>query len=368
MKKIGIDARLYSQTGVGVYIRNLLYYLEELASENITFYIYLIKDDFDKINFKKNNFIKRLADYKWHSFSEQLGFLNMLNKDNLDLMHFTYFSYPVFYKRPFIATIHDVTLLLFKTGRASTKSKFEYSFKHFVFKQTLTSQVKNALKIITPTKTVKDQLIRIFGDQYKNKIIPIYEGVNHELIETASRFEKSEEIKLNKPFFIYVGNFYPHKNVENLIKAFAYIKEDVQLVLIGPKDYFGERLFQYINISKQKEKFKFVYDFSLDKLIYFYKNALALIHPSLSEGFGLPIIEAVYFNCPIIASNIDVFKELLNGQYLAFDPNNIEDLRFKIEEFLKNKQSFNYKKIIDRFSFKKMTENIIKIYENCHSL
>ena len=362
MRKIGIDARLYSQTGVGVYMRNLLYFLQKNADKDINYYIYLMDEDNTKITFTDHRFIKRKANYPWHSFSEQAGFLKTINRDGLDLMHFTYFSYPLFYRKPFIVTIHDLTPLLFKTGRASTKNPIIYSFKHTVFKYILSSQMKNAKAIITPTKTVKRQLIDVYGEKYKNKIHQIYEGVNYELIEAKENHDLKK--KFSKPFFIYIGNFYPHKNLENLIKAFSKIQKDIQLILIGPKDYFSTRLLQFNIKLEQNERIKFFHSSKLEDLVFFYKNALALIHPSLSEGFGLPIIEAAYFNCPIIASNIDVFKEILDDNYLSFNPYSVDYMKKQIEYFLEKKPKYDYKDFVNKYSFEKMTEKTIKIYLN----
>src|SRR3990167_4745149 len=112
MKKIGIDARLYRQTGVGTYLQNFLHYLDEQRLAKNLFYVYLMAEDFDKLTFRNKNIVKRKADFRWHTFSEQLGFLLLLYRDNLDLMHFTYFSYPILYLKKFVATAHDVTLLL----------------------------------------------------------------------------------------------------------------------------------------------------------------------------------------------------------------------------------------------------------------
>ncbi len=180
MKKVGIDARLYFQTGVGVYIRNLIHYLDQKEEEGIVFYIYLLEQDFNKVKFKNKNFIKKKADYLWHSFGEQFGFLDLLNKDNLDLMHFTYFSFPIRYKRKYLATVHDMTPVYFKTGKVSTKNRLLYEFKHLVFKHVLKTQVKNATKIITPTKTVKEQLTNYYGSYLQDKIDFIYEGITSE--------------------------------------------------------------------------------------------------------------------------------------------------------------------------------------------
>lgn len=365
MKKIGIDARLYSQTGVGTYLKNLIYYLEKKNPKDQLFYIYLMPKDYDQLSFKNNNIIKRKVDYRWHTFGEQIGFAIKLYQDNLDLMHFTYFSYPVFYFRKFVATVHDATPLLFKTGKASTKNQLIYNIKHLFFRIILCCQANRAIKIITPTNAVKEQLIEIYGQKISKKISAIYEGVNYQIIVSK---ENKELGKKYSNFFIYVGNFYPHKNVEKLIVAFSKVKTSSKLILLGPNDYFSTRILHYINIMKCNKKIMIIKNPNLQDLIFFYKNARALIHPSLSEGFGLPLIEAAYFNTPIIASNIKVFKELLGNNYLSFNPNNVDDISEKINNFIEKKSMFDYKNIMKKYSFTKMTDGTLKIYEDVLSL
>jgi glycosyltransferase involved in cell wall biosynthesis len=102
---------------------------------------------------------------------------------------------------------------------------------------------------------------------------------------------------------------------------------------------------------------------NIGDLKFFYKNAMALIHPSLSEGFGLPLIEAANFNCPIIGSNIPVFKELLNNQYISFDPNNVKEMTNTITSFYKKPKKFNYKEVLKRFSFCQMAKITLEIYK-----
>ncbi|OGK09903.1 hypothetical protein A2767_01775 [Candidatus Roizmanbacteria bacterium RIFCSPHIGHO2_01_FULL_35_10] len=380
MLKIGIDARLYGQTGVGVYLRNLLFYLKKNVKTNFLFYIYLLPQDYDKVDFKNKNFIKKLVYSPWHTFSEQLEFCKVLYKDNLDLMHFTYFSYPVLYKRKFIATIHDTTPLIYKTGKASTKSAFLYELKFQVFKFVISQQIKNAKLIITPTYTVKKQLTDFFGKKYSPKIKAVFEGVDYELINEANRhsgefaelggrlqnrsFEQRFRTSRNDEsrFFIYIGNFYPHKNVENLIEAFSKVKTDAKLILIGPDDYFSQRLFQSINRLKQNKRIFFYHNPNKEDLVFFYKNASALIHPSLSEGFGLPIVESMYFNLPIIASNIDVFKEILGKKYISFNPKDLLDIAEKIKLFQKSEKKIDYGNFGKKFSFGKMAKQTLEYY------
>jgi len=360
MKKIGIDARLYSQTGVGTYLKNLIYYLEKKELKDEIFYIYLLPDDYNNLFFKNKNIIKRMVNYRWHTIGEQFDFALKLYSDNLDLIHFTYFSYPIFYWKKFIATVHDVTPLLFKTGKASTKNQLIYNIKHLFFRIILWCQVNRAMKIIAPTETVKKQLEGIYGKKISKKTFPIHEGVSYQILESK---ENKEFSKKYSNFFIYVGNFYPHKNVEKLIKAYSRIKTSSKLLLLGPNDFFKNRLFQLINRLKQKKRILFINSLSTEDLVFFYKNALALIHPSLSEGFGLPLIEAAYFNCPIIASNINVFKELLEDNYLSFNPNDVNDITGKIETFVKSKPKFDYRNLTSKYSFSKMTDETMKIYE-----
>lgn len=362
MKKIGIDARLINQTGVGTYIKNLLFYLQEIEKKEFYFFVYLLKRDFNLINFRKKNFLKKIADFKWHTTDEQIGYYRFLIKEKIDLMHFTYFSYPVLYQKPFVATIHDVTPLKFKTGLASTKNLLIYELKHLAFRYILKNQLIKAQKIITPTHSVANELIKIYGEKYKRKIIPVYEGVSYELI-------KSKEKKINlenlKPFFIYVGNFYPHKNIDRLIKVFYLLKEiEHNLILIGPNDYFKKKLFTKIEQLGLEDKVIFYHPQEGGELVYFYKNATALINPSLSEGFGLPLVEAAYFNCPIIASKISVFKELFGNNYLGFNPYQVDDIASKIKDFIRKKTKFNYQNIIKKFNFRKMAKNILTIYKD----
>ncbi len=360
VNKIGIDARLYSQTGVGVYLRNLLYYLEKANPKDLHFYIYLIDRDYQKVNFKKASFTKIRANWHWHTFGEQSGFLQAINGDNLDLMHFTYFGYPVFYKRKFVATVHDLTPLLFKTGQASTKSKFIYGGKHFIFKNlVLKNQVSNATRIITPSAWVKKQLGNIYGKAIEGKTMAIHEGINQEIFNAEENTGLKSQFN---SFFVYIGNFYPHKNVNRLVQAFSQIKTDIKLILVGPDDFFAKQIKELISKLKCETQIRLFHNPTLSEFVFFYKNAQALIHPSLSEGFGLPAVEAAYFNCPIIASDIPVFQEILGDKYLKFDPYRIEDIKDKIEQFITNQPQFDLKSLVKKYSFEAMTQKTLAVY------
>ena len=355
--KIGIDCRLYHQTGVGVYIRNLIYYLQKIAPKEVEFYLYVLPNT--KLPISNFQFQIRNADFKWHSFNEQIGFYRQLMTDNLDLMHFTYFSYPILYSRPFVITIHDLTPLQFKTGQASTHNHLTYNIKHGAYKFLINQAIKNSKAIITPTNFIKSQISLKFPNIPKSKIHVTHEGLNYELLDIKPNNDLKKQFP--KPFFIYVGNFYPHKNIDNLIKAFASISNH-KLILIGPNDYFSDKLKYFIDSLKLQHKIIFYNRASLSDLAYFYKNAQALIYPSLSEGFGLPAIEATYFKCPIIGSDIEVFQEVIGDNYYKFSPTDITSIEKAINDFINSPAEKLGPKLNPSFSFQQMSQKTLDIY------
>lgn len=355
MKHIGIDTRLLFQTGVGTYLQNLIHFIPSSMPKDVLFTFYCLPADAPFIQKEVPHCRVRTTTALWHSWAEQTDLLTSINNDDLDLMHFTYFGHPVLYRKKYISTIHDVTPLLYKTGRASTKNSLIYQLKHNAFSFVLENQIKRSEVIITPTNTVKEQLVLLYGNSIKNKIIPIYEGISYRLLS-----EEEKVSKIKNPYLLYVGNFYPHKNVTFLIKAFAKSNSPYTLVLAGPNDYFLKRILDSLT-DEEKKCLLIKNQQSVSELITLYKHADALIHPSLSEGFGLPLVEAMHFGIPILASHIPVFQELLGTSYYSFDPYDESSLVQAIKKFEEEKEK--KKNILKKeFSFIEMAKKTIDLY------
>jgi len=315
-KRIGIDARLLTQTGVGVYTRNLLLELSKIADPMYSFFIYIRPEDEEMLPPLPQNSTIRYSNARWHSLSEQTLFLYQLMNDKLDVMHFCYFSMPLFYSRRFVITIHDVIPYKHTTGTASTKNSMIYFFKHWVYKKILINALKKAVRIFVPTDAVKHDIISLFSFVPQDKIIRTYEGVDSLLAKAIPAASKSIP---SKPFFLYVGNYYPHKNVPFLINAFSKSNTNASLVLCGPEDYFSSQIDALIR-KTGSTRIERISDTTLDERAYLYSNATALVHPSRDEGFGLPLIEASYFGCPILASDIPVFREICpDARFFSLD-------------------------------------------------
>lgn len=376
--KIGIDARLWSQTGVGRYIRNLVINLQKIDKKN-EYVLFVRPQDYESVKSTISNskFQITKTDIKWHSISEQINFPRVLNKEKLDLVHFPYFSVPVFYKKPFVVTIHDLIINHFPTGKASTLALPFYEIKLLGYKFVIKKSAQNSKKIIAVSGATKNEIIDHLKVD-KNKISVIYNGVDSEFRTRNSELRNNENTKFKIPdtkYFLYVGNAYPHKNLERLVEAFALFAKDhteIKLVLAGKEDYFYKRLKEKIN-KLNLENNIVIEEFLSDKdLVNLYKNAIALVMPSLMEGFGLPAVEAMASGCAVLASGIPSLKEICEDSAVYFNPFDAEDIRKNLElitQNLKLREELIEKgyKQAKKFSWENSAIETLKVYESSSS-
>ena len=362
-KKIGIDGRLWNESGVGRYIRNLVNGIDLLKTTD-SYIIFLTKETYNKVSFKNPNIKKVISTSHWHTLSEQWKFKEEIERENVDLMHFTYFSYPVFYRKPFVITIHDLIIDHFPTGVASSLPRPLYKLKHFGYKKIVASSVKNAKKIIVPSLATKNEIV----DHYKadhSKIEVIYEG-----FDPAISHGKHTQLVTKNKYILYVGNAYPHKNISVLFKAFSILKkehENIELVCIGRDDFFYKRL------ENEHTDIHFLHNIDDQGLFDYYKSASLFVMPSLMEGFGLPLLEAMSLSCPVISSNTPALKEIGGDAVLYFDPKNHKELEEKIHLLLTDQKGRS--ELVDKarersrkFSWKDTVSKTINLYESCNSV
>ncbi len=167
---------------------------------------------------------------------------------------------------------------------------------------------------------------------------------------------------------LYVGNAYPHKNLERLVLAFAQYQKEYsqqkQLVLVGKDDYFYQRLKQFIEFHKIKNIIitKYISD---KELGYFYKKAQVFIFPSLYEGFGLPPLEALIYGVPVLSSEATSLPEILGNKATYFKADSVKSIKLALEK-IDSVPKITKKEIDEikqKYSWQKMTKEIIKIYK-----
>ncbi len=165
-------------------------------------------------------------------------------------------------------------------------------------------------------------------------------------------------------YFLYVGNAYPHKNLDTLLRAFKTIG-DACLVLVGKDDFFYKRLRESTLAKQLSDRIMFKTNVSDSELRALYQNAQAFVFPSLMEGFGLPALEALANNCPVIVSDIPVFHEILKNSATYFDPHDENALVACLKHPPVRTKEFQQKSmmIVKKFSWQKMAKETVTIYE-----
>lgn len=350
-KKIGIDARFYGPIGKGLgrYIQEVVDNVIKMDSYN-DYVVFLRKDNFDELVIDEFKNVKKvLVDVQWYSLKEQLLMPFYIWKEKLDLIHFPHFNVPFFVPCKFIVTIHDLILTKFKTVRATTLHPFIYELKNLAYRTIIKRALNKSKKILTVSEFTKNDIIEQFKIK-PDKIEVIYEGVANLAKGRDSLFvakldnnEVLRDYDINYPFLLYVGNAYPHKNLDFLITSFKKVYEknnNLRLVLVGKEDYFYKNIKQLVeeefsNIQDKPVIFSgYVPD---DKLEIFYKKALVYVFPSLYEGFGLPPLEAMAKGCPVLSSNVSSMPEILADAALYFNPRDEQDFLNKLDLILKDR-------------------------------
>ncbi len=355
--KIAIDARFFGpkQKGLGRYLQKLVEHLEKVDLSN-QYVIFLRRENWDEYRPSNPNFKKVLADYRWYTFKEQIMMPIKIRRVKANLVHFPHFNVPLFYNGPFVVTIHDLVLRKFPTRRASTLGPVRYWLKNLAYRLIIWSAVKRAIRIIAVSNYTKNDILDHFKID-RRKIDVIYEGapganprrpflymrgrsLNHVLAkdEVMESQGQSSKYSRQKPYLLYVGNAYPHKNLERLILAFQELtqrrKINLELVLVGQLDYFYQRLQKQFSNLPGLIFTDFVPDRELASL---YQRASLYIFPSLGEGFGLPPLEAMSHGLPVVSSQTTCLPEILGRAAVYFDPENIKDIAEKIELVFKDK-------------------------------
>lgn len=350
IQRIGIDARFYGPIGKGLgrYTQEIVDNLIKIDTTN-EYVIFLYKENFQEFDCDGVRIKKVLLNIRWYTLAEQILFPFYIWREKLDLMFFPHFNVPILTPKKYIITIHDLILTKFPTVRATTLSPWLYRIKDLAYRITIRLAVWRAKKIIAVSEYTKKDLIDNFRLDEK-KITVTYEGVANLSKNRDSLFAEKlnnnqvlEKYKISKPFLMYVGNSYPHKNLDGLVDIFPEILRqypDMKLILVGKEDYFYARIKKYTEskglYQKDDNNSKIIFpDYVPDKdLEILFKNAVAYVFPSKYEGFGLPPMEAMAKGCPVVSSNASCLPEILGEAAIYFDPENKNEMIAQINKII----------------------------------
>lgn len=349
---IGIDARMYGprQTGIGNYIKYLIAYLQDIDTAN-RYTLFLRNEAYRSLVLGNPRFTKVRANIDWYSVAEQTSFVSLLSRHPVDLMHFPHFNVPLWYRKPFVVTIHDLTPKLFpgeKVGKSFVR--------RLGYQIVLRHAIKRSQAIIAPSAFIKNDIMRNFTIP-ERKVQIIYEGI-------PLPPKGSGKAPIQGHYILYVGVWRSHKNVEGLLRAFAKLKArglPHALVLVGDPDIYRKAM-QTAWESLGITKWLLIAGFQPEKAMEdWYAHADLLVLPSFSEGFGFTPLIARSYGVPVAVSDIPVLHEILGKEATYFNPYDVADMADTMVSALKNKKRIP-KGLRNRYQWDTMAKKTLALY------
>lgn len=364
--KIGIDAReaFGQRTGKGQVVFHLL---QELASrQDHEFYIFLDKD----IVIPFENVFKKVVIEKsgllWH-----MSVPKRLKKLGLDV-YFSPTSYivPAFTKFPMVTIVSDLVSFLGITKHQAKAT--------FVERLTIRRAVRNSRKLIAISESTKKDLERLYPEsQGKVDAVHLASATIHKTCDRRDEYEKiKKDLGIDGRFILFVGTLEPRKNIEGMIRAYAYYrkaatheKEVPKLVIIGKKGWYYESIFTLVSELGLSESVIFAGFVEDEILPCFYNEAQCFFFPSLYEGFGLIVLEAFEMGCPVITAENSSLPEVAGKAAVYVNPRDTKDMADGLARLLENESlqrelvEKGYEQL-GQFSWKKTADQMLLIIES----
>ncbi len=367
--KIGYEAKriFHNKTGLGNYSRDLIRILAEYFPENNyllfnpkkakeTLFIPNEINVFEKLPFK--TVYKTLKNY-WR----QKAIVNDLTNNKVEIFHGLSGELPVGLKKANIktvVTIHDLIFMRYPNLYSIIdKTIYFHKFK---------KAAEVADIIIAISQQTKKDIIQYLGIS-EDKIIVVYQGCNNVFKIQYSESEKKQVAnKYNLPnkFILNVGTIEERKNALTIVKAIY--NTDIKLVLVGKKTKYADQIDEYVRIHGMQNQVIYLYGVELIELAIIYQLASVFVYPSIFEGFGIPIIEALYSKIPVITNKNGVFPEAAGSDSLYIDTFDVDDLAIKIKNLMENEvlrkeiASKSYE-FVQKFNDEEIAKEMMQVYQ-----
>lgn len=361
--KIAINTRFLLSgklEGIGIYTQEIVKRIVQQMPEH-DFYFLFDRPFSDEFIFAKNVTPIVVAPQARHPFLWYWWFEKSIPKILKEYKIDLFFSPDAYCSLqtdvPQILTIHDLGFEHFPSHVPFLVRKY---YQFFTPKY-----CEKAAKILAVSEFTKRDIIERYGIDEK-KIEVVYNGFDQ---ETHNINQKSRQ-KL--PYFIFIGAVHPRKNVLNLLKAFELFKQKnnhtTQLILVGRKAWMNNELEHFLQNMKYKNDVIWIENCNRNELIQLLQNAVALVYPSLFEGFGIPIIEAMSIGVPVITSTVSALPEIAGNAALLVNPESINEIEIAMkniveDELLRLDLVEKGKENALRFSWQTSAEKVIQIIQ-----
>ena len=364
---IGIDGRKLKDFGIGSYIRHLLEAIgRNPESRNYRFRVYVRRADGDSLPALPAQFEAAMEDAAGYSLAEMTRFAWRLWRDRLDLFHATHYVLPPLFRSRAVVTIHDIIHVLYPQFLPSRAA-------HFYARAMIRRALDRANRIITVSYNSKRDLMDYFGVD-GSRVEVIYNGVSPAFRPDVPEEEQKRvaaRYGIPTPYLLFLGGEKPHKNIQNVVRAFGQARRQQalahSLVLAGPlpKDTARlEALLAALDLAGSVRLPGIMEEADLPGL---YAGADAFLYPTLYEGFGLPVIEAMACGTPVLTSSTSALREIAGGFAYLVDPMDVDAIARGIGVLTTDAKvradlsELGKKRALD-FSWDKAAEKTLEVY------
>lgn len=340
--KIGFDAKRATSnfTGLGNYSRTLIKDLQLFYPENeYLLFTPVLKQTQRYLHLSDHNLSRFILPGNWlsrrfNAFWRTFLIGHMAAKQGVDVFHGLSGELPLFLPASIrvILTVHDLIFIRFPA--------YYKLFDRIIYRIKLVYACKRADQIIAISEQTKNDLVNYLHIS-PEKITVVYQAcdsVFRNLLEPFQKQRICDKYNLPPNYLLTVGTLEERKNTLNLLKAFQLLPKTNQLVLVGRKTAYTKILEQYISEFNLNARVLILSDVSFDDLPAVYQSALLFIYPSVFEGFGIPIEEALFSQVPVISSTGSCFAEAGGPDSIYIDHTDYENLADEIEKLICNNE------------------------------
>jgi len=366
---IVIDVRHVRDFGIGTHIRNLLDALGRIDRDNRYTMVCRPDDagDFDRLpeNFRPAPYVRAETDPADH-----IGFSLFAGRFAPDLCHIPLNRVPLWMRKPYVVTIHDMSRLLFGGLTGARRQLSLYRARRGLM---------NAARIIAVSAATRgdvENLLRIPPERIR--VIP--DAPDPQFLERRPSLEPPqvlERYQISYPYILYAGSMRPQKNIPRLVDAFAFLRselashplyKDLRLILIGDDISKSPAVRSAVIRGKVEPVVRFFGLVPLDTLRVFYESAAAFAFPSLYEGFGLPPLEAMASGTPVVTSNVSSLPEVVGDAAVLVNPENVFDIArglksVLLDEPLRVQLIEKGRRQAQRFSWDRTARAVLETYQ-----
>ena len=334
-KKIAIDARMWGAefTGIGNYINEMCTRLF-MRMPNATFFLFLTSNKAKALSLPENVRVV-IADEPIYSWKEQTAFCKKIRAVRADITWFPHFNVPLFFRGHFVTTVHDLTIVRYPGKKMK---RFWHRMAYFAV---LKSALRRARTIVSVSRYTKQEILR-FVSLPPKKVKVIHNGVDvRRFGKVDKKKEKEYREQFGEIFFLISGVWREHKNIPTAITAFEMYKASGGkggLVITGKPDPLYAEVQERAQTSRWKDNIFLTGFVPAEDMASLFSAASVFVFPSFAEGFGLPALEAMAANTPVVASNSSSLPEVCGDAALYFSPDNPEEMALAMVDALREKK------------------------------